>query len=97
MLRKFLLLGSLFLVGCQTVTIRPDNEVKTSRAANYEQRQNFFAWGLAPSAVFIDVNEVCKDKEVEQLQTQNTFLDGFLSVITIGIYNPRTARVWCKS
>jgi hypothetical protein len=30
------------------------------------------------------------------MQSQQTFVDGLLGLVTLGIYSPQTAKVWCK-
>jgi len=44
----------------------------------------------------IDVKAICGDKEVRQLQTIDQFTDRLLGLVTLGIYSPRTAKVWCE-
>jgi hypothetical protein len=89
-----LVLGAMLSHGCSTVTIRDKGSAEISRDANYDSSQAFFFWGLAGEK-HIDVREICDKRQVEQLQTQRSFVDGVLTVITLGIYSPRTARVWC--
>lgn len=84
------------LSGCATVTITPDGAPQTAAKPTYEETQNFFIWGLVPEKNTVDVVEVCGDADVRQLQTQDTFGNGLLSVVTFGMYTPRTARVWCE-
>lgn len=81
--------------GCGTVTLTQQGERKISSHATYEKRQSFFFWGLVGNK-YIDVKEICGTRDVKQMQTQFTFVDGLLSVITLGIYQPRTAKVWCS-
>ena len=83
------------IAGCATVTLTQQGERKISSHPTYEKRQNFFLWGLVGDK-YIDTQEVCGPKEVKQMQTQFTFVDELLSFITLGVYAPRTARVWCN-
>jgi hypothetical protein len=90
-----LLLGlALMLTSCSTVTIRDHGIEKISGEPSYTSSRSFFFWGLAGTSR-INVSSICKGKRPVQLQTQKTFMDGFLGVITLGIYSPRTASVWC--
>ena len=93
---RFIILSLvLFCVSCQTVTISPPGEtVKYSNPPNYTESQNFFLFGLIGEA-HIDVASICGDRAVKQMQSQETFLNGLLGTITLGIYSPRTASVWC--
>lgn len=97
-MRKIHLTAALALLaigGCSTVTINPEVSGKLTSAPSYEQRKAFYWWGLSGEHR-INVKEVCADKGVAQMQTQQTFEDGLLGVITLGIYAPHTAKVWCK-
>lgn len=95
-IRRLLVLG-LLLTSCQTVTIRPNSGEKSEREPDFESRQNFFLWGLVPGETYVNVNQACDGEQVSQMQAQNTFLDSFFGLITLGIYAPRTAKVWCNS
>lgn len=84
-----------FLVGCSSVTIRPDGGPKTNRNPDYEESKDYFWWGLSGEHT-IKVDKVCNSKKPIQMQSQFTFLDGLFSFLTFGIYMPKTAKVWCK-
>ena len=90
-----LVLASFLLLSCQTVTVSPPGEtIKYSSEPNYKKSQNFFLFGLIGNSI-VNVKSVCGDKPVKQMQSQQTFLNGFLSFVTLWIYTPRTASVWC--
>jgi hypothetical protein len=76
------------------VTIRDKGTAKFSADPTYETSKPYFFWGLAGEH-HINVKEICGGKKVRQMQATSTFLDGFLSAITLGIYYPRSAKVWC--
>jgi Bor protein len=92
--RGILTSALLLLAGCYSVTVRPDGGYKVATKPTYEQRQDFYLWGLVGES-HIDVKEVCKAGPV-QFQSQRTFVDGLLALVTLGIYAPESARVWCK-
>ena len=89
------LLAALLLAGCAKVTIRPEGGAKSTAKPDYQKSKNYFFWGLGGEHV-IDVAEICEKQGVDQMQSQYTFLNGFLGTITLGIYVPKTAMVWCK-
>ena len=92
---RLCLLSLVFILsGCSTVTIATDSREKITSKPTYEERKNFYWWGLK-NEHSVDVQSVCNGTEPVQMQSQQTFNDGFLSVITLGIYYPRTAKVWC--
>lgn len=84
----------LGLSACSTVTIAPQGEEKLVSKANYEESKPFYLWGLSGEH-HINVLEVCNNEEPLQMQSQQTFSDGLLGLITLGIYAPHTAKVWC--
>lgn len=86
----------LALSGCYTVTATQNGSMKKVTEPDFEKREHFFLWGLAPNARVVNVKKACPSNAPTQMQTQNTFLDSFLGVITLGIYSPRTAKVWCS-
>lgn len=83
------------LSACASATIRPQSGEKVGGKPTYQESKSYFWWGLSGEHE-IDVVEVCKGKEVEQMQSQFTFLDGVKGFFTLGIYAPKTAKVWCK-
>lgn len=92
------ILCTLLLVsatGCASVNVRTDSAPETVKPPTYEQSFEFWWWGTKGEHE-VNVREVCLGKGVEQMQTVNTFSDSFVSIITLGIYYKRTARVWCK-
>ncbi len=89
------LIAAAFATACSTATIRPQGGERISGDPNYEESKSYFFWGLSGEHD-INVAEICKDKGVEQMQSQFTFLDGVKTVFTLGIYSPKTAKVWCK-
>jgi hypothetical protein len=84
----------LLLCGCQTVTIVPKGEFKTSAAPTFEKRLPFYLAGIVGERE-VDAKEVCGSRGIRQIQTQHTFMDGFLNVVTLTIYSPRTVKIWC--
>lgn len=92
----FILLA-ISLAGCASVTATPDHMPKTASVPTFEERKHFYLWGLTPSSRYVDVAEVCGDRDVRQIEAQTTFTDGLLGLITLGIYSPRTIKIWCMS
>ncbi|MBF0442533.1 MAG: Bor family protein [Oligoflexales bacterium] len=95
MLKKLCIIA-LIAASCKTVTIKPGGGSHATREPDFSETQHFFFWGLMPDAKFVNVNDVCKGRQVEQMRAKDTGMDGFYTIITLGIYNPRTAQVWCK-
>lgn len=85
----------MLCTACATVTVLPNGGSKVSSKPTYESSYSYFLWGLVGEHQ-LNVSDICNGKSPRQLQTQFTFLDGFLSTITLGIYSPKSAKVWCK-
>ena len=84
-----------FLTACQTVTIRPGGGSSEPKSkANYEQVHDFFLWGLIGEK-YINVSSICPKRQIKQIQTQSSFWNRVVYTVTLGIYSPRTAKVWC--
>lgn len=83
------------LAGCATVTISPAGQPKIKTTPTYEAKQSFFLVGLIGER-HVDVQSICGNRAPRQLQTVDTFSDKLIGGLTLGIYTPRTARVWCE-
>jgi hypothetical protein len=89
------LVALLSLSACSTVTIRDKSEAKMSSEPSYESSESFFLWGLVGEK-HIDVQKICGKQTVRQAQSQFTLEDSLLTLITLGIYQPRTVKIWCE-
>ncbi|HET7867248.1 MAG TPA: Bor family protein [Burkholderiaceae bacterium] len=85
----------LAVSACSTVTVNPDGRAKLVSEPSYQDSKSFFLWGLIGEH-HVDVLRICNGKEPAQMQSQQTFLDGFLTGITLGIYAPHSTKVWCS-
>lgn len=85
--------AALFLSGCATQTAVMNSG---SQEASFESSQAFFISGIGQSKT-IPAHEVCGSAErVAKVQTVQEPLDVVLGVVTLGIYTPRTAKVYCR-
>lgn len=85
----------IFLSGCASVTVRPHGGVKDNSQADYVDSLPFYMAGLVGNHK-VNVNEACEGREVTQMQTVTSLSDWLLSLMTLSIYSPRTAKVWCE-
>jgi len=83
----------LFMAGCANQKFLVDGERAT--IPTYEGTHHFFIGGILQSK---DVypNEVCGEKGISAVETNMTFLNGFLGGLTMGIYTPRQYYIYCK-
>lgn len=88
-------LCAALLAGCSTVTVSTGDGLRRSGSPTWQDRKWFLLGGFI-SDKHVDVNEVCGGRQVVQMQSQNTFVDGLIGALTFGILSPRTAKVWCE-
>lgn len=87
-------LSAMFLAGgCYSQTYI--SKTATPSTAKTERKMNFYFWGLSGTGE-INVPEVCGGRPASRINTQHTFVNGLLGVITLGIYVPRTAFITCS-
>ena len=87
---------SLFLGGCAGVTITENGPANFHYRPHYEESKHFFLWGLIGDHR-VDVKSICTiEQPVIQMQSKFTALDLLYGGVTLGLYLPRTAKVWCK-
>jgi hypothetical protein len=86
-------LGAALLLstaGCKTVQYRTRLPAGGARS---ERTLHFFLFGAVGTAT-VDLTEACPNG-VARWQNQKSFVDGLLTVVTIGIYTPRTVTIEC--
>ncbi len=71
------------------------SEFVTDSAPGRSETKNnaFFFWGLVGANTF-DAAQICPEG-VHKIDTYYNFGDGFLYLITVGIYAPRTVEITC--
>jgi hypothetical protein len=86
-------LAVALLSGCaQQTFVVTDNQ----GALEDEQMQSFFVSGIGQSKT-INAAQICGGADrIAKVESQQTFLDGVLGMVTFGIYTPRDSRVFCK-
>lgn len=85
----------LILSGCSSVTIKPKGGAIISNSPTMEKSYSFFLGGLIGEHT-VNVTQFCDGSEPVQFQSQNTFVDKLLGGLTLGIYTPRTVKIWCQ-
>jgi hypothetical protein len=80
--------------GCYKATFISNPRVV--KGADHDQWNSFFLWGLVGDET-LDVRQFCSGGQVAQVRTGANFLTGLVSLVTIGIYAPRMAYVWCAA
>lgn len=96
-MKKLLLVGlvAVLMAGCSNQRFVMQDDSQTS-AADYQRSQPFFIGGIGQRKT-VNAAEVCGGAEnVVRVETRQTFGNGLLGAITLGIYTPREARIYCK-
>lgn len=88
------LLFAITASGCYKATFMSNPSVV--RGQDYDQWNSFFLWGLVGEET-LDVRQFCGGGQVAQVRTGANVLTGLVSVVTLGIYAPRMAYVWCAA
>ena len=94
-MKKMLLATALALLiaGCAQQTFTVQN--KPAAVAPKETIASFLRfWNWAKKTV--DAAKICVAEDVVKTETQQTFVNGLLGFITLGIYTPLEARVYCS-
>ena len=99
-MKNFILIGlvvaSIALTGCVrtkfNIQDNPDDAVAT-----YNRAQHYFISGIGQQKN-IDPSEICGGVDkVVRTETQLTFVNIIVSIVTGGIYTPMQARVYCEN
>jgi hypothetical protein len=89
-----LLLCAFALGGCYRATFISNPQVV--KGVEHDKWNHFFIFGLVGEEN-LDVRQFCADGRVAEVNTQETFLNGLVTLLTIGIYAPRTVYVTCAA
>ena len=95
-MKKMLLATALALLitGCAQQTFTVQNKPAAVAPKNHHPSFLRF-WNWAKKTV--DAAKICGGAEnVVKTETQQTFVNGLLGFITLGIYTPLEARVYCS-
>jgi len=86
------LAAALLLSGCYTISYNGNRSAGGSEQSEWD---NYFLWGLV-GETNVDLQQVCP-KGVASWKSQQTFVQGLIGIVTIGIYVPRSVIVQCGS
>jgi hypothetical protein len=85
------------LCGCsaQRIILEEKSETIWSEP-DATKTSHFFLSGIGQTHLS-DATRICGKGNVAAVETELTILNGFLTIITYGIYTPRTVNYYCKS
>ncbi len=85
----------LVLNGCATQSYFVNSGLSEDKPS-LDSKQTFFVGGIGQEDN-VDAAKICNGVEnIIKVESELTFTDGLLNILTSGIYTPRTARVYCK-
>ena len=85
----------MLVAGCAQTKFHMQ-ERDDSQAATQNEAQHYFLWGLGQQKN-LDPAAICGGVErVSRVETQTTFVNGLLGLITLGIYSPQQTRIYCR-
>lgn len=86
----------LLLSSCATQPLYIKSE-SPGAAATLVRHQNFYFMGLGQEKPF-DAKQLCADlsKEVHRMDIGQTASDVGWSWLTLGVYTPRTIKIYCR-
>jgi len=94
MKKMLILITALVLTGCSQQVFKVNDGLVDK--PTLETQQAFFVNGIGQTQT-IDAANVCGGAEkVNRTEVQQTGLNIFLGIVTLGIYTPREARVYCN-
>lgn len=94
--RLSLITAALCTTACVTSRQVFDSNADINRKPEYEDYLDRYLFALAGSNQEVDAATVCMERKPQTALKIYTFEDALLSVVTLGIYTPITARVWCN-
>lgn len=93
--RLLLVTALLLFSGCAAVTITESGNADMRYRPHYEDTKHFFLWGLFGEHT-VNTQQICGARPVVQMQSKFLAKDVLYAGLTLGLYLPRTAKVWCQ-
>jgi hypothetical protein len=88
--------AAALLAGCANQRFNVAGEISATPTPKAEDSQTFFLSGIGQMKS-VDAAQACGGaSKVEGVAVEQSGLDVLYGMITLGIYTPRTARVYCK-
>ena len=83
---------ALLITGCaqQTFTVQNKTGSSSTKGNHHPSFLRFWNWAEEKT---VDAAKICGVENVVKTETQQTFVNGLLGFITLGIYTPLEARV----
>lgn len=97
-MKKLVTLATLAVVVTATGCASQTAHLRSQQiSASYTETQAFFVGGIGQEKV-LNAAEVCQGAEnVVKVESKQEARNVAMSIITLGIYTPRTAKVFCNN
>ena len=93
--RLLIILAVLALTGCATQTYQINGD--TTVQPTLDKSQTFFLHGIGQQQS-MNAADICGGADkVIKVESQESFVNILLRMITFGIYTPRQSKVYCKT
>ncbi len=91
-----IVMAAALMTGCANQRFNVAGELSATPSAKSEDSQTFFVSGIGQKQT-VNASQVCGGAaKVEGVAVEQSATDVLFGMITLGIYTPRTARVYCK-
>ena len=94
-MKKFLICTAIALALSSCGTQRFDVEGHRVIEPSYKDTSHFVFWGIGQEKTY-NPNEICGSRGISAVDADATFADGLLTVLTLGIYSPKSYSIYCK-
>ena len=84
------------LSGCATVLLVRNPGARTYAPPSFQSSRAQFFWGFVQAQEPLALDQICLGKDADQVSFTYTPVDLLETAVTLGIYSPRTVKVWCQ-
>ncbi len=88
------LVSIAFQVGCMSTRLELSSKWDKSTKPVYEDYVDYYFWGFVGHPE-LNLQKICMDQKPHGIKRFKSPEDGFITVLTLGIYTPSTVQVWC--
>lgn len=85
---------SLLLAGCMTTRISFSDKWNPKSKPSYVDYFDYYWWGLKGSNE-VSLQRACVDQKPIGFERSTSLEDLAITAATLGIYAPRTVKIWC--
>ena len=91
----FCVLTIIGLSACSTQRFNINPNPISTEMPSYEGTNHFLFWGIKQIQT-MNPGVACGPQGVNRVEVEETFFNGLLRTVTLGIYSPRSYAVYCN-